>query len=203
MNIFARPRLNMDLFLQIWGGAGYLLAKIFLSHAEGLKEDRTARIAGWLAYLAGLPAWVLLLSFKNDWIAAANEAGGAPALVLGLVLSIRNLGKAPPFADWAVRIFTWVMIVIGIAYSLYRFGGITAFSQILEMGVTLGFLLGSYLLAKKKSSGWLFFILMLCSMGLLMLIQEKYILVIQQGVSLLFAVRGFIRSVSRREGVSQ
>lgn len=47
------------------------------------------------------------------------------------------------------------MIVIGVSYSLYPFGGITAFSQVLEIGVTIGFLLGSFLLAKRRPSGWL------------------------------------------------
>ncbi|GHV33784.1 hypothetical protein AGMMS4952_26050 [Spirochaetia bacterium] len=53
------------------------------------------------------------------------------------------------------EICTYLMIVIGVSYSLYPFGGITAFSQVLEIGVTIGFLLGSFLLAKRRPSGWL------------------------------------------------
>ncbi|AEF82351.1 hypothetical protein [Leadbettera azotonutricia] len=187
----------MDLFLQIWGGGGYLLAKILLSHAEGLEKDRPWRVAGWLAYIIGLPAWVMLLAGKHNWIAAANEAGGAPALVLGLALAWKGLDKAPALADWGVKIFTWIMIVLGLGYSVFFFGGITAFSQILELGVTAGFLLGTYLLAKKKPSGWLFFALMLCSMGTLMYLQGKTILIFQQAISLVFVIRGFVKGVSR------
>jgi hypothetical protein len=187
----------VDLFLQIWGGGGYLLAKILLSHAEGLEKDRTWRIAGWLAYIIGLPAWIMLLAGKNDWIAAANEAGGLPALVLGLVLAWKGLDKAPALADRGVKIFTWIMIALGLGYSIYFFGGITSFTQILEMGVTIGFLLGTYLLAKKKPAGWLFFALMLCSMGTLMYFQGKVILIFQQALSLVFVIRGFARGISK------
>jgi hypothetical protein len=189
----------MDLFLQIWGGGGYLLAKILLSHAEGLEKDRVWRIAGWLAYIIGLPAWVILLAGKHNWIAAANEAGGAPALILGFTLAWKGLDKAPAPADRAVRIFTWIMIILGLGYSLYFFGGITAFSQILELGVTAGFLLGTYLLAKKKPSGWIFFALMLCSMGALMYLQGKVILIFQQALSLVFVIRGFLRGIQSRK----
>jgi hypothetical protein len=188
----------MDIFLQLWGGGGYLLAKILLSHAEGLQDDRKWRVAGWSAYILGLPAWVILLIGKHDWIAAANEAGGGPALVLGFVLALKGLDKAHPVVDLGIRIFTYGMIVFGVSYSLWFFGGITAFSQILELGVTVGFLLGSYLLAKRKASGWLFFMLMLISMGILMHIQGKIILIFQQGISLIFAVIGFVRALRRK-----
>jgi hypothetical protein len=185
----------MDLFLQIWGGAGYLAAKILLSHAEGIKNDRAWRIAGWLSYVIGVPAWVILLAGKHDWLAAANEAGGAPALILGLVLAWKGREKAHPAVDLAVRIFTYLMIALGAGYSLYVFHGITAFTQVLEIGVTVGFLLGSYLLAKKKAAGWLLFMLMLTSTATLMFIQGKPVLVIQQTISLVFVINGFVRAV--------
>jgi hypothetical protein len=162
-----------------------------------LEKDRPWRIAGWLAYIIGLPGWIILLAGKNDWMAAANEAGGLPALVLGLVLAWKGLDKASALADWGVKIFTWIMVALGLGYSIYFFGGITSFTQILEMGVTVGFLLGTYLLAKKKPSGWLFFAMMLCSMGTLMYLQDKVILVFQQALSLVFVIRGFVRGISK------
>lgn len=187
----------MDIFLQIWGGAGYLLAKIFLSHAEGLRDDRKWRLAGWLMYILGLPAWVFLLAGRQNWIAAANEAGGGPSLILGLVLAWKNQRKAHPAVDRAVKIFTYLMIVIGVSCSLYTFGGITAFSQVLEIGVTIGFLLGSFLLAKRRPSGWLLYAMMIISMGTLMFIQGKVILIVQQAISLIFVALGFIRALRR------
>ena len=77
----------MDIFLQIWGGGCYLLNKILLSRAEGKDESTKLRIWGWFVYLVGLPAWVIILVLKNDWIAATIEAGGAPAMLLGLMVS--------------------------------------------------------------------------------------------------------------------
>ncbi|GHV32532.1 hypothetical protein AGMMS4952_23040 [Spirochaetia bacterium] len=175
------------------------MAKILLSHAEGVRNDRKWRLAGWFLYILGLPAWVILLAGRQNWIAAANEAGGGPALILGLVLAWTGRYKAHPAIEWAVRIFTYLMIIIGTGYSLYTFGGITAFSQVLEIGVTVGFLLGSFLLAGKRPSGWLLYALMIISMGTLMLIQGKVILIVQQGVSLVFVALGFIRALRRSE----
>jgi hypothetical protein len=185
----------MDIFLQIWGGAGALLAKIFLSHAEGVRDHRKWRIAGWSLYILGLPAWVILLAGRQNWIAAANELGGGPSLLLGLVLAWTGRCKAHPAIDWGVRIFTYLVIALGTLYSLYIFGGITAFSQVLEIGVTVGFLLGSFLLAGRRPSGWLLYALMIISMGTLMFLQGKMILIVQQGVSLVFVARGFFRSL--------
>jgi hypothetical protein len=185
----------MDVFLQLWGGGFYLLAKILLSHAEGLRHDRNWRVAGWGMYILGLPAWVVLLAGRQNWIAAANEAGGGPALALGLILAWKGSGRAHPVAEWGVRIFTYLMIAFGTGYSVYSFGGLNTFSQALEIGVTIGFLLGSFLLAGRKAAGWLLYALMTVSMGTLMLIQGKAILVVQQGVSLLFVALGFVRSV--------
>jgi hypothetical protein len=184
----------MDIFLQVWGGSGYLLAKILLAHAEGLQKDKTWRMAGWFAYLLGLPAWVILLAGKQNWIAAAIEAGGAPALILGLVSAWKQLDRVHRLVDWAIKAFTYLMIALGITYSVYYFKGITAASQVLEIGVTFGFLLGSYLLAKKNPFGWLLFAEMLISMGILMYLQDKLILVFQQGISLVFVLNGFIRA---------
>jgi hypothetical protein len=187
----------MDIFLQIWGGTGYLLAKIFLSHAEGLEKDRPWRMAGWLMYILGLPAWVILLIARQNWIAAANEGGGAPALILGLIIAWKNLDTVPKYVDWGIKLFTYGIILAGTVYSLRVFNGITTVSQILEIGVTVGFLLGTYFLAKKKTLGWIFMILMLISMGSLMYIHGKILLIIQQIVSLFFAVNGFLKSVHK------
>ncbi len=83
---------------------------------------------------------------------------------------------------------------MGLFYSLFHNGGITSISQILEIGVIIGFLFGSYFIAKNKSYGWFFFMLMNISMASLMLLQGKVILMIQQLVSLYFVVYGFKKS---------
>ena len=89
--------------------------------------------------------------------------------------------------------------MLGVGYSIKDYGGITSLSQVLEIGVTVGFLLGSYLLAKNNRFGWLFFMLMNGSMASLMLLQNKPLLAIQQIASLCFVIYGFYASKKRKE----
>ncbi len=56
------------------------------------------------------------------------------------------------------------------------YGGISTFSQALELGVTIGFLMGTYLMTRHDERGYLFFMLMNVSMASLMALQEKHIL---------------------------
>lgn len=183
----------MDMVLQIWGGGFYLLNKIFFALAEGRQEalQKKLRIIGWVVYLLGVPAWVIILVSKHDWIAAAIEAGGVPAMLFGLLNACRNTNIAGSPLDLMAALFTYAALCFGVAYSVYDYGGLTSASQLLEVGVMVGFLLGSYLLAKKNSYGWLFFMLMNGSMATLMFLQHKPLLSIQQLVSLCFVIYGF------------
>ena len=189
--------LTIDLFLQIWGGVFYLLAKILLALAEGTNNNKKLRVIGWLSYLFGVPAWVILLAGKDNWVVAAIEFGSAPSMILGIVTAWKQNIQVNKIFDVFVKVFTFFMIILGTFYSVYRFHGITAFSQILEILITFGFLLGSYLLAKNNSVGWLLFALMCICMGILMLIQDKTILVFQQGISLLVVMSGYIRAIRK------
>ena len=183
----------MDLFLQVWGGGLYLLNKVFFALAEGRPEatKRKLRIVGWTVYILGVPAWVIILVGKHDWIAASIEAGGVPAMLFGLLNACQNTGSHNKTLDLITSLFTYAASIFGVGYSLYDYGGITSGSQILEVGVMVGFLLGSYLLAKKNSYGWIFFMLMNASMASLMFLQHKPLLSIQQLVSLCFVIYGF------------
>ena len=185
----------MDLLLQIWGGSFYLTNKICFALAEGRQDHqkkRSLKLFGWFIYILGVPAWVTILIMKHNWIAASIEAGGLPAMLFGL-LNVYTKNKKPNKTfDYIVSLFTYGSILLGVGYSLYDFGGIVSISQVLEIGVMTGFLFGSYLLAKNNVNGWLFFMLMNGSMGTLMLIQNKPILMLQQGISLCFVVYGFI-----------
>jgi len=190
----------MDIFLQAWGGGFYLLNKILFALAEGKKQKtkRLFKIAGWLVYLAGVPAWVIILISKHDWIAASIEAGGVPSMLFGLYTVYQNSDSPNRTFDIVASIFTYGFILIGIGYSVYDYGGVTSLSQVLEIGVMIGFLLGSYLLAKSNATGWLLFMLMNGSMGFLMLIQQKPLLSVQQLISLCFVVYGFTISLKSK-----
>jgi len=194
----------MDIILQAWGGGFYLLNKIFLALAEGTEQKarRSLKIAGWLIYILGVPAWVIILVSKHDWIAAAIEAGGVPSMLFGLFTVYQNADEPNTIFDLTAALFTYGFLIIGVFYSLYDYGGITSASQLLEIGVMVGFLIGSYLLAKSNLYGWLFFMLMNGSMASLMFMQNKPLLTGQQIISLCFVVYGFAvaRKMARGEG---
>jgi len=185
---------HSDLFLQIWGGTGYLLAKILLAIAEGLENGRKWRIIGWFSYLFGIPAWVILLAGKNDWIIAANDIGSIPSMIMGIIIAWRQNKQANKTYETFVKYFTISMIIMGIAYSIYHFHGITTISQVLEILVIIGFLGGSYLLAKNNLNGWLLFSLMCICVVILMLKQDRIILAILQVISLIITIIGYIRA---------
>ena len=187
----------MDIFLQAWGGSFYLLNKIFFALAEGKKQKtkRQLRIAGWLIYILGVPAWVIILVSKYDWIAASIEAGGVPSMLFGLFTAYQNSDSPNKIFDLTASLFTYGFLIMGVCYSVYDYGGITSASQLLEIGVMIGFLIGSYLLAKSNLYGWVFFMLMNGSMAALMLIQHKPFLSFQQLVSLCFVIYGFTVSL--------
>ena len=193
----------MDIVLQIWGGSFYLTNKVCFALAEGREKNRRRQLKlfGWIIYILGVPAWVIILVIKHDWIAASIEAGGVPAMLFGLNNVYKNSKKINRSFDIIASCFTYVFILFGTSYSLYDYGGITSVSQLLEIGVMIGFLLGSYLLAKNKNYGWLFFMIMNASMGTLMIIQNKPILAFQQALSLCFVIYGFIMAmrVSKRQ----
>jgi len=183
----------MDIILQIWGGGFYLLNKIFFALAEGKSENtkRKLKIVGWTVYILGAPAWVVILISKHDWIAASIETGGVPSMLFGLLTVYQNAESPNKIFDIIASSCTYVFLILGVSYSVYDYGGITSVSQLLEIGVMIGFLIGSYLLAKNNSYGWLFFMLMNGSMASLMLIQNKPFLSVQQLVSLCFVIYGF------------
>ncbi len=190
------PYIYMDIILQVWGGAFYLLNKVFFAFAEGRKQKtkRQLKIAGWSIYILGVPAWVLILVGKHDWIAASIEAGGVPSMLLGLFTVYYNADALNTILDRTAALFTYGFLVMGVSYSVYDYGGITSVSQLFEMGVMIGFLIGSYLLAKNNPYGWVFFMLMNGSMASLMLIQHRPLLFFQQLMSLGFVIYGFAAS---------
>jgi hypothetical protein len=91
----------METFLQIWGGAGYFLAKVLLVRAEFIEKNRNLCLAGWIIYLLGLPAWVILLAGRQDWIAAAIETAGVPAISLGIVMTWKQSNAPNKIIDWS------------------------------------------------------------------------------------------------------
>jgi len=184
---------TVDL-LQWMGGICYFLNKVFLSFTERARyrgkaeSERRWRIASWTVYLSGLPAWIIIFVSRRNWIAASVEASGAPAMLLGLMLALRGIETKPP--GWLDRT-ALVCMPLGFAYSLYDIGPMTTFTQWLEVGLALGFLVGTYRLAKQKTDGYRWFALMNLSCGTLMGIQGYPWLALQQALSLLFVADAY------------
>ncbi|BHH84936.1 hypothetical protein [Desulforhopalus sp. 52FAK] len=193
----------MDIALQLWGGSFYLINKVLFALAENKAEDlqRKLKLFSWAIYILGVPAWVIILIGKHNWIAASIEAGGVPSMLFGLYNVYKNAEVPNRTFDKVASLFTFGSIMVGVGYSLLDYGGISSISQVLEIGVMLGFLLGSYLLAKNNRKGWLFFMLMNGSMATLMLIQHKPLLASQQIVSLSFVIYGYFLSRKKNKSV--
>jgi hypothetical protein len=190
----------MDILLQVWGGCFYLFNKILFSISESKPKHLKYRLQlfAWSAYIVGVPAWVVLLIEKNDWIAASIEAGGLPAMLLGLFKTYSHK-SAHTFIETFVKFITYFAIVFGVAVSLQHFGGLTSLSQGLEIFVTFGFLMGSYLMTQQNNKGYLFFMLMNSSMAMLMFLQGKNILIIQQLISLGFVIYGYHQAQKHKQ----
>ncbi|MCR4280655.1 MAG: hypothetical protein NUV82_04530 [Candidatus Komeilibacteria bacterium] len=185
----------MDFLLQWLAGIYYLFNKVFLSLSERskLKEEasraRQWRISAWVVYLLGLPPWVIIFINEHNWIAAMVEASGAPGMTLGLILAYRGVAATPP--KWLNRL-ALMLIPIGFGISLYDFGGLTTITQWLEILLVLGFLIGTYLLAHERLSGYVWYLLMHVSCAWLMLIQGYDWLFAQQLISLIFITDAYV-----------
>lgn len=83
---------------------------------------------------------------------------------------------------------------VGVGYSLYDYGGLVSLTQFLEICAVIGFLGGTYLLAKSARAGWLLFMVMNASVALLMYVQHNYMVSVQQLISLGFVLVGYVRS---------
>ena len=154
-------------FLQVWGGLFFLLNKIFFSMAERASNHnrkQKLQICAWLVFLIALPAWIFVFISERNWIAAAVEAGGAPAMVVGLYIALRGNGNEPAWLDY----FAKIAVGVGLGFSFYDFGGVVSFVQILELGIAIGFLLGTYQTAKQQPSGYFWFVVGNISCAILM-----------------------------------
>lgn len=181
----------LSLSLQIWGGVFYLLNKICFSRAERsrIAENRKAwRVRSWIVYLAGLPAWVTVFIFEHNWIAAGVEAGGAPAMTVGLIIALRGRGTEPKWLDAVAKL----SVLAGLALSVYEFGGITSLLQVVELGIAAGFLMGTYLMAKDNPLGYFWLMLGNVSCATLMGMEGYYVLMIQQLLSLIFVSDAYL-----------
>ncbi len=188
----------LNLLLQFWGGTFYLLNKLFFSRAERattLQLQQKWQIRAWTAYLVGLPPWVFIFISERNWIAAAVESSGVPAMLIGLIAAYQGHTQFRQHV-WLNHLAK-LMVIIGLGLSIYDFGGLTTLNQLLELGVASGFLLGTYLLAKSKPQGYFWLLVGNVSAASLMMRQGYFILMIQQLLSLTLVLDAY-RSQKQR-----
>ncbi len=147
-----------------------------MSERVSPKKRRIWKLASWIVYLIGVPAWVILFVQHHNWMAAAVETGGIPSMILGIVIVLKGKENTSSWLDHIAK----VSALFGFGYSMYDIGWFTSSTQFAEMGVVIGFFAGVYLLANENYKGYAFFIFMNLSNGCLMYLQDFYGLVIQQ-----------------------
>lgn len=194
----------MLFITQMLGGVFYLLNKIFLFFGERAEKSNKQRLKSmaWVVYLIGLPAWIIIFADKHNWIALAVEVSGAPSMVLGLINAQRSATKKILWLD-RTAIFTVYLGIgtstLGLVFSVFEFNGITALTQVMEIGIAVGFLVGTYLLANKRPTGYLWFLLMSVSATVMFYWQNQIALTIMQVLSVGFTADAY-RSTKKQEG---
>ena len=181
----------VEILLQAWGGLFYLLNKACFSQAERsktLNKRKMWRIRSWIVYLTGLPAWVIVFISEHNWIAAGIESGGAPAMIVGLIIARKGHGTEPKWLNFISK----ATVFLGLSLSIYEFGGIKTSNQFLELGIAAGFLMGTYLMAQDNLKGYFWLMLGNVSCAALMGVQGFHILMVQQLVSLFFVTDAFL-----------
>ena len=184
------------MLLQLWAGVFYSLNKVFFCGAERSvgKRERMFRILAWASYLVGMPAWFIWFVLNHNLMLAGAEAGGAAAMVLGIITAVKGQGKEPLWLPWVARVSAGV----GFLLSVWYFRGFNSVSQALELTVIGGFLLGANLLAQERRSGYLWFVVMNGSNAVLQAMQGSPLLFGQQIMSI-----GFVLDAYRMSGRKQ
>jgi hypothetical protein len=181
-----------NFLLQLWGGTFYLLNKLFFSKAERavtMQYQQKWRLRAWSSYLIGLPPWVFIFISERNWIAAAVESSGVPAMLIGLSAALQGHTQLHGYL-WFDHLAK-LMIIIGLALSFYDFGGLVTLNQFMELGIAAGFLMGTYLLAKAKPQGYFWLMVGNISASLLMMRQGYFLLMMQQIISLILVIDAY------------
>lgn len=191
----------MSTLMQIIGGVFFLLNKIFFSVGERQRYEGASyqkwRILAWISYIIGLGPWVVIFIWERNWIAASVETSGLPSMVLGLIIALR--GGDPEKAPKWLNNLALGFIPIGIGVSVWDFGGFSSWNQLLELGLVIGYAIGTYQLAREKNIGYLWYVLMHVCCGTLMWLQDYQWLMWQQIISLGFIADAYYMSCKKKE----
>ena len=178
------------LVLDLVGGVLYLANKVFFDIME--RRDGRDAVAflfwkrmAWIVYLLGLPAVLIVFYQEKNWIFGAVELGGMPAMLCGLIASF-SLKDPPKILDK----FALYAIPVGLFVTLFDFKSWSTF--LLQLFGSAGFLIGTRALSKrdekKQEQGYYWFFVMNIATALLFFVQERYLWIPQQIISVLFVL---------------
>jgi hypothetical protein len=182
----------INFLLQLWGGTFYLLNKLYFSKAEraaNMRYQQKWRLWAWSSYLIGLPPWVFIFISERNWIAAAVESSGVPAMLIGMSTALQGNTQLHGYV-WFDH-FAKLAITIGLGLSFYDFGGLVSLNQFMELGIAAGFLMGTYLLARARPQGYFWLMIGNISAALLMMRQGYFFLMIQQIISFILVTDAY------------
>ena len=180
----------LKTLLQLWAGAWFVLNKLGLSRKERTTGEVRRRwtIRSWACYLIGLPAWFIIFVRADNWLVLTVEAVCIVPIVLIIYAAAkRHEEEEAEWTDWLAR----AAVVVGIALSAWKLDGFNRPTQLLELGSNIGMLVGAYQLRRERLSGYLWFLLMNGSMGVLMFMQDNPVLGVVQAASLVFVLDAY------------
>ncbi len=172
----------------------HLLHREFVPQRE-YSQFAVYKIASWGVYLFGLWFWLIVFVVDYSSIALAVELGGMPAMLLGLVNAVNGKDKEP---RW-LFITATLAVVAGLSYSFHHYGGINTWSQAAEIGLSLGFLVGTLLLSRENPHGYALFIIMNICCAWLMYLKGRNVLFVQQIISLAFMIDAYRINLRRHK----
>ena len=214
--------MSEAFIIMLCAGSFYLLQKIFFFFSEATESKEVYcrwRIPGWGVYIIGLFFWLYVFFYIDKiLILGWMELCGLPAMILGLINSLRMYRELKGRKKkekkqkklWRI-LFGWKLLgafgwegvlviigaLIGTGFSIDYYGSLNSFAQGLQLAAVVGFLAGTYLLAKDWLWGYLFYALMNGTTGWLMYIKIQKnpnfkMLFYMQMASIVFVVGAFL-----------
>jgi hypothetical protein len=185
------------LFCEVLGVTTYIAQKGLLSFYERNKNEKLKYLS-WIMLLFGVPAWVVILIYQQNYIFAGVEGSVFPIVIVKIFE--KKIEQAEGLKTWLDRLCN-LIILIGIALSVWAFVyGINTvlMTRLLEVVTSVSFVVGTKYLSQEKLSGYAWYILMHLSCGVLFAYQGYYTFLVMQIISIGFIIDAWVMKKRRR-----